>query len=328
MPADGPRRPRRPPPLPHRRRAGRPDVAAELDAVISRVGRATQPAEATFHAAQADAHAGHDRCRRRRPCWPRRSTRRAATGSTDGDVRLPSTPFRLRLPGRPVPRWHPTRCAAGSGADGDDRDADARRPVRDVIATTRAPPLAGVRVLDLTAWQAGPMATMMLGDFGADVIKIEAPQRLDGWRGGAGLTVDRAYERNPLWNSINRGKLGLSLDLASDAGRELFLRLVADADVVVENFTPRVMGNLGLGVRRAAGGQPAARRWPRCPGSGRPGRGGTTSPSPSRPRRSPGLAYLTGAARRPAGPDRRVGHRRDGRARWARFADRRRPRAP
>ena len=98
------------------------------------------------------------------------------------------------------------------------------------------------------------MVTMMLGDFGADVIKIEAPQRLDGWRGAAGLTVDRAYERNPLWNAINRGKLGLSLDLASDAGRALFLRLVADADVVVENFTPRVMGNLGLGydVLRAA----------------------------------------------------------------------------
>jgi crotonobetainyl-CoA:carnitine CoA-transferase CaiB-like acyl-CoA transferase len=110
-----------------------------------------------------------------------------------------------------------------------------------------APPLAGLRVLDLTAWQAGPMVTMMLADFGADVVKIEAPQRLDGWRGAAGLTVDRAYERNPLWNSINRGKLGLSLDLTADAGRELFLRLVAEADVVVENFTPRVMGNLGLG---------------------------------------------------------------------------------
>jgi crotonobetainyl-CoA:carnitine CoA-transferase CaiB-like acyl-CoA transferase len=110
-----------------------------------------------------------------------------------------------------------------------------------------APPLAGLRVLDLTAWQAGPMVTMMLADFGADVVKIEAPQRLDGWRGGAGLTADRAYERNPLWNSINRGKLGLSLDLTSAVGRELFLRLVAGADVVVENFTPRVMGNLGLG---------------------------------------------------------------------------------
>jgi crotonobetainyl-CoA:carnitine CoA-transferase CaiB-like acyl-CoA transferase len=87
---------------------------------------------------------------------------------------------------------------------------------------------------------------MILGDFGADVIKIEAPQRLDGWRGGAGLTADRMYERNPLWNAINRSKRGISLDLHSAEGRRLFLRMVGDADVVVENFTPRVMANLGL----------------------------------------------------------------------------------
>ena len=108
-------------------------------------------------------------------------------------------------------------------------------------------PLQGVRVLDLTAWQAGPLATMILGDFGAEVIKIEAPQRLDGWRGGAGLDADRAYERSPIWNAINRSKLGISLDLAAPQGRAVFLRLVADADVVLENFTPRVMGQLGLG---------------------------------------------------------------------------------
>ena len=109
------------------------------------------------------------------------------------------------------------------------------------------PPLHGVRVLDLTAWQAGPLATMILGDFGAEVIKIEAPQRLDGWRGSAGLHADRMYERSPIWNAINRSKLGISLDLAAAQGRELFLRLVAEADVVIENFTPRVMEQLGLG---------------------------------------------------------------------------------
>src|SRR4051812_22567750 len=89
---------------------------------------------------------------------------------------------------------------------------------------------------------------MILGDFGAEVLKIEAPQRLDGWRGGAGLTAERMYERNPFWNAVNRNKLGISLDLASAEGRRLFLRLVEDADVVVENFTARVMANLGLGV--------------------------------------------------------------------------------
>ena len=102
-----------------------------------------------------------------------------------------------------------------------------------------APPLQGVRVLDLTAWQAGPVCAMTLGDYGADVIKFEAPQRVDGWRGAAGLMVDEAYERNPLWNAVNRSKRGVSLDLAK--------RLVARADVVVENFTPGTLERLGLG---------------------------------------------------------------------------------
>ncbi|MFM7537645.1 MAG: CoA transferase, partial [Acidimicrobiales bacterium] len=114
--------------------------------------------------------------------------------------------------------------------------------------------LDGVRVLDLTAWQAGPFLTMALADFGADVIKIEAPSRLDGWRGAAGMMVDLAYEKGPLWLTMNRNKRGISLDLRSAEGRELFLRLVAEADVVVENYTPRVMEGFGLGfeVLRAA----------------------------------------------------------------------------
>ena len=107
--------------------------------------------------------------------------------------------------------------------------------------------LDGLKVLDLTAWQAGPTVTMILADFGADVMKIEAPARLDGWRGGAGLLQAKAYERSPIWNAVNRNKRGLSLDLKAAQGRELFRRLVRDADVVVENFTPRVMSNFGLG---------------------------------------------------------------------------------
>jgi crotonobetainyl-CoA:carnitine CoA-transferase CaiB-like acyl-CoA transferase len=95
-------------------------------------------------------------------------------------------------------------------------------------------------------WQAGPTVTMMLGDMGAEIIKIEAIQRLDGWRGGAGLSESRAYERGPNWNGLNRNKLGLTLDLKDADGRAVFERLVTVADVVVENYTPRVMEDFGL----------------------------------------------------------------------------------
>lgn len=125
----------------------------------------------------------------------------------------------------------------GSGTGGSEADGP------DLVAPGV---LDGVRVLDLTAWQAGPILTMILGDFGAEVLKIEAATRLDGWRGSAGMLEDRAYERSPIWLAINRSKLGLSLDLTSPQGRDLFLRLVVDADVVVENFTARVMTKLGL----------------------------------------------------------------------------------
>ncbi len=168
---------------------------------------------------------------------------------------------------------------------------------------TVPPPLHGVRVLDLTAWQAGPLATMILGDFGADVIKIEAPQRIDGWRGGAGLMADRMYERNPIWNAINRSKRGISLDLASDEGRRLFLRLVEDADVVVENFTPRVMGKLGLGfdVLRATNPRIVVAAFSGFGQSG-PWRDYSAFAFPTE--QVSGLAYLNGA---PGGPPVLVG---------------------
>lgn len=101
--------------------------------------------------------------------------------------------------------------------------------------------LDGLRVLDLTAWQAGPTVSMVLGDMGAEIIKIEAIQRLDGWRGAGD-----AYETSPNWNGLNRNKLGLTLDLTQPEGLDVFRQLVKIADIVVENYTPRVMENFGL----------------------------------------------------------------------------------
>ena len=115
-----------------------------------------------------------------------------------------------------------------------------------------AGPLAGLRVLDLTTYMAGPFAAMALADLGAEVIKIEAIQRLDSWRGLGGPrvtdsnSVDRPWERSPLFNAQHRNKLGITLNLSDEHGRELFKQLVAHSDVVLENYTARVMPNFGL----------------------------------------------------------------------------------
>jgi formyl-CoA transferase/CoA:oxalate CoA-transferase len=106
--------------------------------------------------------------------------------------------------------------------------------------------LSGIRVLDLTIWQQGPMTTAMLADWGADVIKIEGPDSPD-----PGRSLIR-HERTPggpnaYFETHNRNKRGIVLDLKSGIGREVFYRLAKDADVVVQNFRPGVGERLGLG---------------------------------------------------------------------------------
>lgn len=108
-------------------------------------------------------------------------------------------------------------------------------------------PLNGVRVLDLTTWWAGPFNAMILADFGAEVVKIEAIQRLDNWRATlADRSVERWWETSPLFNSTQRNKFDLTLNLASARGVEVFKQLVAHSDVVCENYSPRVMPQLGI----------------------------------------------------------------------------------
>lgn len=97
--------------------------------------------------------------------------------------------------------------------------------------------LAGLRVLDLTRLLPGPFCTMLLGDLGADVIKIEEPQGGDPAR----------KSESSLFAQVNRNKRSVTLNLKSHAGRDLFLRMVEGADVVVEGFRPAVMDRLGVG---------------------------------------------------------------------------------
>src|SRR5579863_8897831 len=108
-------------------------------------------------------------------------------------------------------------------------------------------PLSGDRIIDLTAWWAGPLNAMILADFGAEVIKIEAIQRLDNWRATlADRNLERWWETSPLFNSTQRNKFDLTLNLASPRGVEVFKQLAAHSDVVCENYSPRVMPQLGI----------------------------------------------------------------------------------
>ncbi len=109
-------------------------------------------------------------------------------------------------------------------------------------------PLAGVRVLDFTAFLAGPMCTQYLASLGADVIKVESTQRPDPMRFSVRVapSVDQWYEQGAIFQSANLNKRSLTLDLSDARGLAIARRLAATVDVVVENFTPRVMEQFGL----------------------------------------------------------------------------------
>ncbi len=109
-------------------------------------------------------------------------------------------------------------------------------------------PLEGVRVLDLSWVLAGPYCTMVLADLGADVVKCERPPFGDVAR-TTGPLIDG---ESGYFFSINRGKRSIAIDLKQDAGRELFLRLVPEFDVLVENFRPGTLDRLGVGYERLA----------------------------------------------------------------------------
>lgn len=102
------------------------------------------------------------------------------------------------------------------------------------------PPLAGIRVLDLTRFLAGPFCTMLLSDYGADVVKFESPK-------GREFRYPGSNRDSYFFLSSNRGKRSVALDLHREGSTELVLRLLPHFDVLVENFRPTVMGEIGLG---------------------------------------------------------------------------------
>ena len=117
-------------------------------------------------------------------------------------------------------------------------------------------PLEHVRATVLTQAWAGAFTTRLLADMGAEVIQIESLDRIDPWRGGypprtSGVYPNgdpgrRPFDRNASYNSVNTGKMGITLDLNDEDARSAFFELVSVSDIVAENFSARVLPNLGL----------------------------------------------------------------------------------
>jgi crotonobetainyl-CoA:carnitine CoA-transferase CaiB-like acyl-CoA transferase len=168
----------------------------------------------------------------------------------------PRRPYRFDDEDPPPPRPAPKLGAHTRTAAFPKRASDP--------APTEQPeslPLAGLRILDLTAWWAGPAATHLLATFGAEVIHVESTSRIDGLRSIGGMMAGHFptwWEASPHFLHTNTNKLGITIDFSKPAGRALLERLVAACDAVVENFTPRVLDGIGLGWERIRALNPRA----------------------------------------------------------------------
>ncbi|MDA3640507.1 CaiB/BaiF CoA-transferase family protein [Mycobacterium xenopi] len=181
--------------------------------------------------------------------------RRCFISNPRDGFRQPRHPYRMRpallRPPQPAPRLgehsaHYRQSPPPGRGSGTTPDAAARLP------------FSGLRVLDLTTYWAGPCCTHFLALLGAEVIHLESTRKPDGTRLIAGIPVseDQWWEKSPIFSALNTNKKGLTLDLQSERGRELLRRLIATCDVIVENFTPRVLDQIGVDFAAAQAIQP------------------------------------------------------------------------
>ncbi len=178
---------------------------------------------------------------RERGAW---NTVRDAQGAS---MRAPAVPF----------RYVARRTASASMRAARTPAADLRKTDLHTAEPAAVPgPLAGTRVLDFTHVWAGPLATRILADLGAEVVKIEAPFV----RGPANVGPTRAgiypgdvlgpdpWNRQGIFNKLNRNKLGVAVDIKQAEGRALVTALARQSDVVIDNFSARAMGNMGFDI--------------------------------------------------------------------------------
>jgi crotonobetainyl-CoA:carnitine CoA-transferase CaiB-like acyl-CoA transferase len=228
--------------------AGRMDNQDELEAIITRAlwhkprktifkeGQEVWRVPVGYAATMADLL--EDPHLKARGFW-----RRLEDGQANRDVLVPGSPF--TVVGESAPLELPTRPAASDEPRFIASPATKGESAGEAGLASR--PLAAVRILDLTRIWSGPLATRILGDLGAEVVKIEAHEG----RGGAirrsnGQPIEGHWNRQGLFNKLSRNKQGIAIDLKAPAGRDIFLRLVEKSDVVIENFSARAMPSLSL----------------------------------------------------------------------------------
>jgi crotonobetainyl-CoA:carnitine CoA-transferase CaiB-like acyl-CoA transferase len=170
----------------------------------------------------------------------------------DREVFVPSPSGRFVQPRVPyrVDGFPPRPFTPAPSCGADDDAVEWTVPARPVAVAPDAwrLPLHGVKVVDLTAWWAGPSATQLLAALGADVVKVESVARPDQMRlaGTRHPPADGWWEWGPIFHGANLSKRDVTLDLGSPDGLALLRRLVETADVLIENFTPRVMDHFAL----------------------------------------------------------------------------------
>jgi len=154
----------------------------------------------------------------------------------------PRVPYLLsKVPPRPFGRAH----ALGEDTE---RVRTQRASLPRARRDKRKLPFEGIKIADFSAFWAGPVAVNILDALGADVIKIESIQRPDGMRFSGGIRrPDNVWEFSPVTHSVNVGKRAITLDFGNPQGHALARRMVEWADIVVENYAPRVMEHFGLG---------------------------------------------------------------------------------
>jgi len=164
----------------------------------------------------------------------------------DGFVE-PDRPYRFDPPLLRTAEPAPT-LGQHDGAPRVSREAPNSAPTASDAAAQL--PFGGLRVLDLTAFWAGPLCTHGLGMLGAEVIHVESTARPDGTRLLAGLRFSEPnwWEMSGIFSGLNTNKKSVTLDLGTERGREVLLRLVDACDVLVENYTPRVLEQVGLDI--------------------------------------------------------------------------------